>query len=95
MAENSPKGGTYILTALRWRRRNENGTFTIYRQGDEVELSDVEAARRVGRKFSSFREKVKEEKTSPESETPSTTSSGQSKSQESQSSQRSSTSKSE
>lgn len=59
MASNSPSAGTYILMGVRFRRRNDDGSFTLFKQGDEVELSAAEAARLVGTPHSSFKAKPK------------------------------------
>lgn len=50
----TPPAGTYKLIGVKWRRRNSDGSSTVYEQGDEVELDAAEAARLVGKRFSSF-----------------------------------------
>jgi hypothetical protein len=60
--KDSPKGGTYILTGVKWRRPNKDGKgWTIFEQGDEVTLTDDEAARLLSGKHTSFRKKTKED----------------------------------
>lgn len=83
MAKESPKSGTYVLTGARWRRRHEDGSYTIYNRGDEVELNEREAARLVGGRISSFRPAQKES-SSRSTETPSTPSTQSSSSSSSQ-----------
>lgn len=51
MAEQSPKGGRYKLAVQRWRRVNENGGYTVYSLGDEMDLTDGEAARLATGKY--------------------------------------------
>lgn len=51
---DTPPAGTYKLIGVKWRRKNSDGSSTIYTRGEHVELDAEEAARLVGRKFSSF-----------------------------------------
>lgn len=55
MADESPGAGLYELRAVRWRRKNSDGGFVQYWQGDKVQLTADEAARLVtGKTYSAF-----------------------------------------
>lgn len=41
----SAPAGTYVLTGVQWRQFHEDGSFTLWEQGDEVDLTAEEATR--------------------------------------------------
>jgi hypothetical protein len=45
MAKKSAPAGTYILTGVMWRQFHDDGSQTVWEQGDEVELTEKEAIR--------------------------------------------------
>lgn len=55
MPKQSPKGGKYVLTGVSFRQKNKSGGWTKFEQGDEVTLTDEEAARLCSGKISSFK----------------------------------------
>lgn len=54
MAKKTAPAGTYILTGELYHVQEEDGSWTMYENGDEVELSAKEAARLLTGPITSF-----------------------------------------
>lgn len=68
--KDSPKGGPYILTGVSFRRSDGEGGWEKFEQGDEVTLTDQEAARLLSGQHKSFRPKTKDDNDTSDSDTP-------------------------
>lgn len=74
MAKKTAPAGTYILTGEAFNVQEEDGSWTMYENGDEVELTAKEAARLLTGPITSFVKKVNKDNSDTSSEPDSDTS---------------------